>query len=209
MEELGLDDSEQNHRRRGLLRADEDSKPEKATSSIPKASLIGAYLKGQRELRGVSIDELGALTRIPIRSLQRLEDGHFDGEVDGFSRGFVRTVALGLGLDADDTVARMLPEPVRDERVLFKLSKRWPWALLSLVLVMAFFLLFWAVKEWPQKEAHWPRGELDETVQRRDPVRDLAAAQGGLKSLDSRSHSVSLDDGDLERESESPKTSPP
>lgn len=72
---------------------------------------IGEYLRRQRMLRDVSLDELAAMTRIPLRSLERLERGEFDGESDGFVRGFVRTVALALGLDVDDTVARMLQEP--------------------------------------------------------------------------------------------------
>ncbi len=75
-------------------------------------SSIGDYLRRQRVLRDVSIEELSALTRIPQRSLERLERGEFDDQPDGFARGFVRTVAQALGLDVDDTVARMLQEPV-------------------------------------------------------------------------------------------------
>lgn len=76
------------------------------------ATSIGEYLKRQRLLRGVTIEDLAANTRIPLRSLERLEAGYFDGVTDGFVRGFVRTVAIALGLDADQTVARMLDEPV-------------------------------------------------------------------------------------------------
>ncbi len=50
------------------------------------------------------------MTCIPLRSLERLESGAFDETPDGFARGFVRTVALALGLDPDETVSRMLPE---------------------------------------------------------------------------------------------------
>lgn len=72
---------------------------------------IGEYLRRQRILRDVTLDELASMTRIPLRSLERLERGEFDGETDGFVRGFVRTVAIALGLDVDDAVARMLQEP--------------------------------------------------------------------------------------------------
>jgi hypothetical protein len=72
---------------------------------------IGAYIARQRRLRGISLEELEALTRIPQRSLERLESGAFDAEPDGFVRGFVRTVSLAIGLDPDDTVTRMLAEP--------------------------------------------------------------------------------------------------
>jgi len=72
---------------------------------------IGEYLRRQRVLRGISTEELSSLTRIPQRSIERLESGQFDGEYDGFVRGFVRTVATALGLDADDAITRMLREP--------------------------------------------------------------------------------------------------
>jgi transcriptional regulator with XRE-family HTH domain len=79
------------------------------------AERIGAYLARQRQLRGVSLEELAGRLRIPVRSLQRLEDGAFDRDPDGFARGFVRTVAIALGLPPDETVARMLPEAHGDD----------------------------------------------------------------------------------------------
>lgn len=72
---------------------------------------IGAYIARQRKLRGISLEQLELLTRIPRRSLERLESGAFDAEPDGFVRGFVRTVSVAIGLDPDDTVTRMLVEP--------------------------------------------------------------------------------------------------
>jgi cytoskeletal protein RodZ len=83
----------------------------------PDAS-IGSFLARQRRLRGISVDELAQLTRIPRRSLERLEAGAFDGTPDGFVRGFVRTVAEALGLDPDDAVNRLLREPREDEALL-------------------------------------------------------------------------------------------
>ena len=72
---------------------------------------IGRYIAQQRRLRGIDLEDLAARTRIPRRSLERLEAGAFDRSPDGFSRGFVRTVAEAIGLDPDDAVARMLVEP--------------------------------------------------------------------------------------------------
>jgi hypothetical protein len=71
---------------------------------------IGAWLSRQRQLRGIELDELARATRIPRRSLERLEAGAFDRSPDGFARGFVRTVAAAIGVDPEDAVARMLPE---------------------------------------------------------------------------------------------------
>lgn len=99
---------------KGMLRASDHGLPPTTSGAddVGAATSIGDYLKRQRLLRGVSIEDLAATTRIPLRSLERLEAGYFDGVTDGFVRGFVRTVALALGLDADQTVARMLDEPV-------------------------------------------------------------------------------------------------
>ena len=48
---------------------------------------VGLYLAGQRRLRGISVDDLAAQTRIPRRNIERLEAGAFDAAPDGFSRG--------------------------------------------------------------------------------------------------------------------------
>ena len=73
---------------------------------------VGRYLASQRRLRGISLDELSGLTKIPRRSLERLEAGTFDTSPDGFVRGFVRSVAESLGLDPDEAVMRLMDEPV-------------------------------------------------------------------------------------------------
>ncbi len=77
-------------------------------------SSIGAYLGRQRALRHITLDELEATTRIPRRSLERLEAGAFDRDRDAFARSFVRTVATALGLDANEAVTRMLAEVAPD-----------------------------------------------------------------------------------------------
>ena len=39
---------------------------------------FGSYLKSERELRGVTLEELHSKTRIPSRYLQALENNQFD-----------------------------------------------------------------------------------------------------------------------------------
>ena len=80
-----------------------------------EGSSIGRYLARQRELRGISIEELCARTKIPRRNIERLESGALDGQPDGFVRGFVRTIAQALGLDADEAVMRLMREPEAEE----------------------------------------------------------------------------------------------
>lgn len=136
---------------------------------------IGRYLAGQRRLRGISLQELAALTKIPQRSLERLEAGAFDAAPDGFVRGFVRTVASALGLDPDQAVMRLMQEPDDEEaerrgqrlrqRTLFVRAA----ALAGVALGAALLLKLASLWLAPAPE---PRDA--ELVLRRDPVRELA-----------------------------------
>src|SRR5579872_655202 len=67
---------------------------------------FGERLKRERELRGVSRDEICTATRIGARFLEALENEQW-GILPGgiFNRGFVRAVARFLGLDEDDLLA--------------------------------------------------------------------------------------------------------
>ena len=88
--------------------------PEAAAVADGAEGSVGRYLAAQRRLRNISLDELATLTKIPRRSLERLEAGLFDDMPDGFARGFVRTVARALGLDSEDAVMRLMREPPED-----------------------------------------------------------------------------------------------
>lgn len=68
---------------------------------------IGRYLRKHREMRAMSVEEVSRSTRIPIPSLERLENDRFDdlpGEV--FVRGFLRSYARSVGLSVEDVLAR-------------------------------------------------------------------------------------------------------
>jgi cytoskeletal protein RodZ len=67
---------------------------------------FGEHLKREREMRGVTIEEISAATRISTRFLEALENEHWDELPGGvFNRGFIRSVARFLGLDEDALVA--------------------------------------------------------------------------------------------------------
>jgi cytoskeletal protein RodZ len=67
---------------------------------------FGEHLKREREMRGVTLEEISASTRISTRFLEALENEHWDELPGGvFNRGFIRSVARFLGLDEDALVA--------------------------------------------------------------------------------------------------------
>jgi transcriptional regulator with XRE-family HTH domain len=145
-----------------------------APADVPARESVGTWLARQRRLRGLSLEDVAELTRIPRRSLERLEAGAFDGHVDGFARGFVRAVAEAIGVDPEEANARLLGE-VRPERARRPLPWR-PAALLLLAAALA-FLSARALSGWlrapaaPEARAAAPApGPV-----RRDYVRELAA----------------------------------
>ena len=67
---------------------------------------FGEHLKREREMRGVSLDEVSTGTRISTRFLEALENDEWDHLPGGvFNRGFIRAVARFLGMDEDSLIA--------------------------------------------------------------------------------------------------------
>lgn len=67
---------------------------------------FGEHLKREREMRGVTLEEISAATRIAPRFLTALESEQWELLPGGvFNRGFIRSVARYLGLDEDSLVA--------------------------------------------------------------------------------------------------------
>jgi cytoskeleton protein RodZ len=72
---------------------------------------FGEHLKREREMRGVSLEEIAAATRISTRFLEALESGQWDQLPGGaFNRGFIRSTARFLGLNEDSMVAEYAQE---------------------------------------------------------------------------------------------------
>lgn len=66
---------------------------------------FGSYLKHERELRGVPLEEIAEVTKVHIRFLEALENNEFDqlpGEV--FIKGYIRSYARVIGLDSEEMV---------------------------------------------------------------------------------------------------------
>jgi cytoskeletal protein RodZ len=134
---------------------------------------IGRYLASQRRLRGISLEELATRTRIPLRSLERLEGGAFDRQADGFARSFVRTVADALGLDPDEAVTRLLREPT-DADGESAAPRRLRRLAVAVGLALAVAGLGVGLWRWLASAPEDGAPDRSEVVTRRDAVRDLA-----------------------------------
>ncbi len=82
------------------------SAPPSPTSSTEKES-FGEYLRREREMRGIPLDEIAEATRIGRSVLQALENDDFKRLPPlVYVRGFLRTYASYLGLDVNDVLLR-------------------------------------------------------------------------------------------------------
>lgn len=67
---------------------------------------FGDRLRREREMRGITLDEITESTKISRRHLEALENERFDQLPGGvFAKGFVRAYAHFLGIDEDQAVA--------------------------------------------------------------------------------------------------------
>jgi cytoskeleton protein RodZ len=67
---------------------------------------FGSYLKHERELRGVPLEDIAQSTKISINFLRAIEAGRFEdlpGEV--FIKGFIRSYGQAIGLNVDELLA--------------------------------------------------------------------------------------------------------
>jgi cytoskeleton protein RodZ len=106
---------------------------------------FGERLKREREMRGVSLEEISAATRISTRFLAALENDRWDELPGGiFNRGFIRAVARFLGLDEEALVAEYAV--ATNDRPAFAVTAKppaktlravWPAVVIATVAVLA------------------------------------------------------------------------
>jgi cytoskeletal protein RodZ len=77
-----------------------------AKGNGPAMGAFGDQLRREREMRGITLEEITESTKISRRHLEALEGEHFDQLPGGvFNKGFVRAYARFLGIDGDQAVA--------------------------------------------------------------------------------------------------------
>jgi cytoskeleton protein RodZ len=110
---------------------------------------FGGKLRRARERRGVSLRQISASTKISIGALEALERNDTSKLPGGiFSRAFVRSYAIEVGLDPDETVREFLelfygepppaiavPARVTEEESSFETQQRIASVLLKLIVI--------------------------------------------------------------------------
>jgi cytoskeleton protein RodZ len=122
---------------------------------------FGEHLRREREMRGISLDEICSATRIGTRFLEALEKEQWDQLPGGiFNRGFVRAVAQYLGLDEEKLIGeytiatgdRAAVGSVMRTSEISGPSSQWVGWILIFVVIAA--LVFGAVYGWRRYAAH-------------------------------------------------------
>jgi cytoskeleton protein RodZ len=132
-------------------------------------SELGRLLREARTARELSLADVESVTRIRQKYLEALESGDFATLPRGaVARGFLRTYATFLGLDADEMLSRYgkesgdagdevaIAEPGKPRLVDYRPlevtlseptpgSSWWPWVVAALVVIAAGALVWWLV----------------------------------------------------------------
>ena len=131
---------------------------------------VGARLRAARQAKKISLREIAATTKISVSALEALEENDVAQLPGGiFTRAFVRSYAIEVGLDPEETMrdfmAQVRPEVVaegtrRDERSfdhdLFQSQQRMAGTVLKLILVslpVAGLLVFLGTRPGPPASA--------------------------------------------------------
>lgn len=127
---------------------------------------FGGKLRQARERRGVSLRQIAASTKISVGALEALERNDVSRLPGGiFSRAFVRSYAIEVGLDPDETVREFLERfhsesspvatpavPVPDEESSFESQQRMAGVVLKLVCIsvpIAGAILYFTLRQRP------------------------------------------------------------
>ncbi|HSM12513.1 MAG TPA: RodZ domain-containing protein [Thermoanaerobaculia bacterium] len=159
-------------------------------SALPERS-FGAWLRTQREARGISLREIADASKISVRYLEALEQDRF-GILPApvFVRGFLREYARVVGLDPDEVVNLFLlasgGESKEEEEEQERLAQRRasgpsPLVYVALLAVAVLILLglaalvwYWAARRSPATEP--PPSELASRPVVEAPAQELPPA---------------------------------
>jgi cytoskeleton protein RodZ len=102
--------------------ADIPSRLKWGVREVNQVGSFGEHLRREREMRGISLDEIMATTKIGRRLLLALEEEQFDLLPGGiFNKSYVRAYAKCVGMNEDEAVAEYLEaaqEPAPDTKVI-------------------------------------------------------------------------------------------
>lgn len=177
-----------------------------AEVGIQARTELGGYLRAERELQRIPLSEIADATKVPLRALQALEAGRWEGlPATIFVRGFVRAYARHLGIAAqavqrfDDTLAlvqrqeqQRVDPPVALPAATRDLPHRLGFALFVILLLIIATITFSVL--WGSGPEASPRAARDcsarDAAERDAPRRDAARRDVSRGAPQSEGHGV-------------------
>ncbi len=123
---------------------------------------LGEYLKRERELRHITLEEVADGTKIAIYMLRAIEEDRWhDLPAEVFIKGFLRSYAEFIGLEPDEIILRYKEEKIKvgaspektfeyEVRPTFKIKERFTdnpitrWIIIVVIVaILALGLTFW------------------------------------------------------------------
>ena len=113
---------------------------------------FGSYLKAERELRGVTLEELHAKTKIPIHYLNALEKNQLEKlPEEVFIKGYIRSFAKVIGANEDEMLSAYIditkPSPT-DFNNPISSSQEPPSINIKFIFILIFIILFLVGAAW-------------------------------------------------------------
>ncbi len=183
---------------------------------------FGDRLRRERELRGITLQEISESTKISKKSLEALENEEFEELPGGvFNRGFVRSYAKYVGLNPDEAIADYLTaaqERSEQQEDKFPLEipenrekKRSPalnprgsyWSITLAVLGLIAVLVYWTIRT-RHAPAHPPAVKPSASVQPQSSVPGEPGTTGVSAPQNTNPAAVTADSPNGTGEAESP-----
>jgi cytoskeletal protein RodZ len=184
---------------------------------------FGAYLKAQRELRGVSLKEISSETKIPLRHLDALEGNEQDELPDEvFVKGYIKAYADSIGADVDEiltaydeTVIAPIREEAEQKRIIEEDSSRRKKnifvGVLSLVIITGMAAGYWFISQEPkssQPKKVITNKNIEKAAVKEDKVSVEVVAQQDVEKLEEEPEENGESESIVEDKPDKPKDEP-
>jgi len=169
---------------------------------------FGERMRREREMRGITLEEIADSTKIGTRSLRALEEEAFDRLPGGiFNKGFVRSYARYLGIDEDQAISdftaayeKSRSEPLLPDTAPVELAPQREWPVRSLVMAVLLLVAI-GVAAWrlpsdlpaayaavKQRTGSWfePASKLAPSAQTPNPAPQNAAPGAGAAATEKK-----------------------
>jgi len=152
---------------------------------------LGDYLKTQRQLRNLSLEEVANFTRIKITFLSAIEEDRYDLLPSAvYAKGYLVAYAKYLGLDLNDIVPRYqefvktlsLPKPPDVQKIILRLPKKRISPVPFYILVFLLLVTYSILSNRPEQPSPSPEEKVSKSI----PVPSNSASLSSQEEMENQ-----------------------